>query len=933
MRLEKLHGLISERLIQALVSVGIENLNPIQIAALRPILNGKNAVIIAPTGSGKTEAAMIPIIERMLRYGGRALYITPLRALNRDMHRRLIELGKRVGFSVDVRHGDTPRSIRKRQARKFPDIMITTPETFQLLFLGKNLRQFLFDIRYVIVDELHELIDNDRGLQLVIGLERLEKYSPRFQRIGLSATISKPEMAIQFLCGKRPAEIIDFRLIENNTLKKEYNVRLYIIQKDQSDNSENAHEKLILERIRSLLGKYKSVLIFTNTRQEAELLGSYAMSSSEDLVVHHGSLSKDVRESIELSLRFGKAKGVICTSSLELGIDIGHVEYVVQVDSPRQVIRLVQRVGRSGHRLSEVSKGEIIARDFREALEGLSIIDLLKRGFLEDHTVRNNGLLPLFNQIIAYGLENNGLFDKKYFYEIIRGAYPYRDLPIELLNRCLDLALTLGYLKRKNESEYVITRRGRRYFYENISMIPDERKYSVYDIGLKKTIGTLDEEFVVGLNEGDVIILAGIPWQVIEKNDEKALLKVSKDIIISKAFLPKWVGENIPVSMEVCQRVLKYLEGCENTPMDNIIKENAKLKFLKELEEVRSELKNIPHKPGDIIIEYVPPGSHSAPYPILVMYTFLGHKANAALSIIFATALKLSGIMLSDVSHNAYGVYAFLPLNYTFDYIKNYVLRVLPTIDFSRIRESILANIKNLWSFQRVFMRVARKLGIKVEKQSRLEWLLKKSTNSSSPYYVIMLEALSKFFTEKADLNTAKEFWESVVFNNTEKLVLTKGPTKLFYTFFFKDLATPRYYGMTDDISLQLFKSHIEQRTLYLVCLNKRCGYVEEITPLEAANSNKSLSTCPVCGSSRGISKTRVSIWTIPVKQLKDLEESSRLLSEFGYKALLAMATIGVNVKTAKNILSKYGYSEYLLIKGLRKAYMNYIRTRYFWKH
>ncbi|RLF64809.1 MAG: hypothetical protein DRN26_06180, partial [Thermoplasmata archaeon] len=177
----------------------------------------------------------------------------------------------------------------------------------------------------------------------------------------------------------------------------------------------------------------------------------------------------------------------------------------------------------------------------------------------------------------------------------------------------------------------------------------------------------------------------------------------------------------------------------------------------------------------------------------------------------------------------------------------------------------------------------------------------------------------------------AKDFWEDIV-NKNKHLVLIKGPTRLFHTLIYADLSIPRAQNADEEVSLQLFRERIESKLLYLICLNKKCGYVEEITPAEAMRYSRNLSVCPICGSSRGISKIKFSILTAHEKQIRDLEETSRLLSQFGYKALLAMGTTGVSVKTAKRILKKFGYSEYLLMKALRKAYLNYIRTRHLWK-
>ncbi len=920
--IKEFRGLISEKLIKALKIVGIEKLNPLQEESLYKILSGINVLIIAPTGSGKTEAAMIPIFEKILQEGGRALYITPLRALNRDMYRRLVEIGKSLGIYVDLRHGDTPQHIRRKQSETFPDILITTPETFQLLFVGKNLRKMLFDVKYVIVDEIHELIDNDRGLQLTIALERLDEYSKGYQRIGLSATIANKEEAAKFLTGKRSCEIIEWepeRSIEIrvNPLFGKYSQKYHEI----------IFEKRVMKRLLDLMRDYKTMLVFTNTRSEAEILGAHALDYSDIVKVHHGSLSRAVRESVEFSLRDGNAKVVICTSSLELGIDIGHIEYVIQINSPRQVTRLLQRVGRSGHKLTARPKGEVICSNLRETIEALATVDLLHEKFLEFEQIRHNGLLPIMNQIIAYSIENNGVFDPEYFYWIIKRAHPYKDIPEELYKKCINFLISVGYLQ-EYDGQIKLTRKGRMYFYENISMIVDETKYNVMDIETRRIIGTLDSDFVYTFKEDEVIILGGVPWQVIEVDHEKLLVKVSKNIFVENSTLPKWLGENIPVSKEVAQRVLKYITN-RDIPEVYIFSDNTE-RIIKEVAKIGE---SISHITENTILEYVDAEnlrSLGQPYTanVIVLYTFLGHKANAALSTIFRAALKHVGILETDVKFNAYGVYALIPLRYTYNYMKNIILPGLFSRSFEELKDDVQGEIVHVFEFQKIFNNVLRKLGLKPLREiSNVPKFIKRSLEKNSLFEVVYLEAMSKFLFEKSDFNVAKKFWNTL---NGKPIQFVKGPTKAFKEFILVDISTTRQ-ATTDETILQAFRDSIETRRLYLICINPKCGYVEETSVREILEVGKPVSRCPICGAIRGVSKSRTSILTVSNAQRRALEDSARLLSEFGYKALLCFATKGVGVKTAKNILSKYGYSDYLLIRELLKAYQNYVRTRIFW--
>ncbi|MEM1684168.1 MAG: DEAD/DEAH box helicase [Nanopusillaceae archaeon] len=356
--------------------------NEIQKIAIPKILSGKNTLIVSPTGSGKTEAAVIPVFSKILdikekenKNGILAIYITPLRALNRDMLDRLVWWCSNLDISIAIRHGDTSQSERSRQSKKPPEFLITTPETFQALFLGKKLKEYLKTVKFVIIDELHELLDDKRGIQLSLGLERLVNFSGEFQRIALSATIGDLKLAGKFIFGYRDFDIAFWYGI------KKYDIEVFYPEITEEDVELSKKfgwsPKIIwsLRKIKEILDKHKSVIIFVNTREMAELLVSRFKKWIPDypIEIHHSSLSREVRERNERLFKEGKLKAIIATSSLELGIDIGFVDAVIQYMSPRQIIRAIQRFGRAGHRLEEISKGYIITMDPDDYAESLII--------------------------------------------------------------------------------------------------------------------------------------------------------------------------------------------------------------------------------------------------------------------------------------------------------------------------------------------------------------------------------------------------------------------------------------------------------------------------------------------------------------------------------------------------------------------------------
>src|SRR3990170_7904910 len=335
------------------------------------ILEGKNVLLISPTATGKTEAAILPVLSMLLQApktpGIKVLYITPLRALNRDMLERLEWWCNNLDIKCAVRHGDTETGERSRQSRSPPDMLITTPETLQAIMIGWVMRQHLQQVRWVIIDEVHELADSKRGSQMALALERLRWITGKeFQLIGLSATIGSPEKVAQFLVGNgRPVEIVRVPVARQMRLK-------ILFPQPTSEDMELAstlftHPEVAtrLRIIRQFIEKQKSVLLFTNTRAISEVLASRfkIWDINFPVSIHHGSLAKPSRIAAEKGLKEGVLKGLIATSSLELGIDVGRIDMVIQYMSPRQVTRLIQRVGRSGHRIGRIANGIIITMD------------------------------------------------------------------------------------------------------------------------------------------------------------------------------------------------------------------------------------------------------------------------------------------------------------------------------------------------------------------------------------------------------------------------------------------------------------------------------------------------------------------------------------------------------------------------------------------
>ncbi len=538
-----------------------------QLKAIPEILAGKNVLLISPTASGKTEAAVLPILsmyiaDRGEERGIKILYITPLRALNRDMMERFEWWGKKLDLRIAVRHGDTEVKERTFQAKNPPDMLIITPETLQAILTGRIMKRHLQAVKYVVVDEVHELAEDKRGSQLALALERLRWAAMHeFQVIGLSATIGTPEKVAQFLVGAgREATIVHVPVGREIHLEVtcpspggrdlELASRLY------------THPEVAarLRLMRELIEAHRSVILFTNTRAIAEILASRMKVWDVDfpISIHHGSLAKTSRISAERGLKDGKLRGLVATSSLELGIDVGNVDFVIQYMSPRQVTRLIQRVGRSGHRIGRIADGIIVALDSDDTLEAMVIARRALEENLESVSIPYKPLDVLAHQLVGLLIQKGRWYVNEVM-EIFTKAYPYMDLTEQ------DLIGVLNYMHSRyprlawySPQDNVILRPRRlqalfTYYFGKLSMIPDEKQYLIIDQANDEAVGVLDEAFVAEYGEpGRKFIVRGSPWRMMSITGDKIYVRSIRDPTGS---IPSWVGEEIPVPFEIGQEV------------------------------------------------------------------------------------------------------------------------------------------------------------------------------------------------------------------------------------------------------------------------------------------------------------------------------------------------------------------------------------------
>ena len=514
---------------------------------------------MAPTGSGKTECAVVPIFEQLgrARRAGRAggggkigaLYITPLRALNRDVLRRVTAYAAAAGLSVEVRHGDTPQRLRRRIAERPPDVLITTPESLVVMLVQERMLAAFSSLEWVVVDEVHELLASERGAQLSVSLERLALASGRdIARVGLSATVGNTAAAAKFVAGARRTCLV----VRDRSVRR-YDVEIRYVPGSAADAASEIASRIEALRLDS------PVLLFANSRGEAEFMAS-ALKDRTSLPVemHHGSLSRGVREEAEESLKAGRRGIVVCTSSLELGLDIGSVELVVHYGSPRQVSKLVQRIGRSRHARRLSARGLVVASGADDEYEARAIMERVAAGSIEEQRVHEGALDVLAHHMVGLALQLGRAVSVDEALQLAAAAFPFRSTTRQ------DLLAVLGLLARASlvrldpaAGSFSAAGRSLRYYYENLSTIPDILRFRVIDTVGRRFIGTLDQRFVGEHGEqGSVFVLRGSQWRIVNV-DEKSLAVNVEPFRAGGVTVPYWEGESIPVDYETARRVAR----------------------------------------------------------------------------------------------------------------------------------------------------------------------------------------------------------------------------------------------------------------------------------------------------------------------------------------------------------------------------------------
>ena len=620
---------------------------PHQIEAANCALSGNDVLILAPTGAGKTLAGFLSSFLDITKNGSNGnlhtLYISPLKALAVDVHRNIATPIEALNLPVtfETRTGDTPSYRRKRQQNKPPDFLMTTPESLALLLSYENAPSFFSGLKYLIIDELHTFFGTKRGDLLSLGLARLATLAPKAVRLGLSATINKPESAREWFCRTGG------RIVRTSNYTHP-NIEILCTEKTIPWSGHMARHAL--KDVYAAISEAHLSLVFVNTRAQAEFVFKELWHLNKlnlRIAVHHGSLDRQLRRKVEAHMASGELDCVVATSSLDLGLDWAKVDLVIQVGAPKGVSRLLQRIGRSNHRLEEPSRAILVPTNKFEYLECLAAQSEIANQNLDGVTFYPGGYDVLAQHI--FGIACSGPFCADSLFKEILTAAPYAGLKRETFDKIIEFVKNGGYVLReypqynrlvklRDGSIKLRDSRMARQYRMNIGTIVDS---PMMKVKLRnRNLGTIEENFIVNLTPGDTFLFGG---KILVFDDI-----VNADVIVSRsssseAKIPSYSGGRLPLSTNLSFAVLKILEK------DNTWKSLPKQ--IREWLTLQKDRSTLPTN-KNLIVEVFP---HRERFHT-VIYTFAGRNANQTLGFLLLRRMKREGVFPLGFSMSDYAL-------------------------------------------------------------------------------------------------------------------------------------------------------------------------------------------------------------------------------------------------------------------------------------
>ena len=816
-------------------------------------------------------------------------------------------------------------------------MFVTTPETLQAMLTAPKLRAALKNLKWVVVDEIHELVESKRGTQLSVGLARLRRLAGDFQIVGLSATIGSPERVAEFLSPK--AKIVNAVAVKD--------IGIHVISPTPAAEDKALAQKLFispetvarLHAIKDLVSRHKSTLIFTNTRESAEVLSSRLSKMEKTWAhdIHHSSLSKEVRIKAEDSLKNENVKALFCTSSLELGIDVGSIDLVVQHTSPRQVSKLVQRVGRSGHRIGEKSKGIIVASDADDILESAVIARRAVAGKLEPTEIYPMPLDVLANQIVGMTLEEYDS-NTEDVYKLVRCAFPYRALDSETFDAVLSYITDLRMVwsdVTKNGAALHRRKKAWEYYYSNLSTIPDVFQYHIVNNIDQSHVGVLDEAFVAEHgNTGTTFIVRGSAWRILSVYEGRVLVEPVDDI---GSAVPAWEGELIPVPFEIAQEVgslrRKIAELLEKKAKDAEIIASVQKEYplsdesvLKLVSYIKDQLGSGKPIPDDrtVVLE--------SDNDFVVMHTCWGAMVNATLSRFFAVLLAAERGHSVGIKNDPYRI-IFQGVD------RGAIEALIKDNDADALHDVILKTIEHTQMFRWRLLHVAKRFGAVTRRVKWDKLNLKKMVESFADT-PIFEEAKNEVFFEKLDIENTEKLFHGLKTKEI-KLVVSDSLSPIGrkgVEYQFRELIGPK---RADKEIFEVFRERLLGTSVRLVCM--KCG---DYATTRAVRDVTEDPVCPSCGSrmlavikpfmrdAEQLIKKNAKDKTLTSDEqskLGKLQDTAELVLTYGRRAVVCLAGHGVGPDTTIRVLSKQRPTEDEMLRDVLDAERQFAITKRYW--
>jgi ATP-dependent Lhr-like helicase len=626
-----------------------------QLEMLAAAQAGRSALLVAPTGAGKTLAGFLPTLAELVEApadGLHTLYISPLKALAVDVQRNLLTPVAEMDLPirVETRTGDTPSDRKARQRVRPPQILLTTPESLSLLLSHEDSLLLFQGLKTVVVDEIHAFATGKRGDLLALALSRLQAIAPGLRRVGLSATVADPEAFQGWLAPHGDAELVD---VVQGDPGVEPKVAI-MLPDDESIPWAGHSGRWAADNVMREIERHRTTLIFCNTRSLAELIFQDLWMVNEQQLpigIHHGSLALEARRKVEAAVAAGKLRALVCTSSLDLGVDWGDVDLVIQMGAPKGSSRLMQRIGRANHRLDEPSEAILVPGNRFEYLEARAAIDAVEEGALDAELFRPGALDVLAQHIMAVACA--APFREADLLEEVRGSAPYAGLSAELFRQVLSFIESGGYALKAYDKFHRLTREGDtwrvshpRFIQQhrmNAGIIVDAPLYYVRFRG-GRLLGTVEDNFAETLSPGDTFYFSGLVLEVERIDGVDLIVKATS----KSARIPTYMGARIAISTNLADRVRNFLHDREQWPrFPDAVREWLRVQ----------DYRSVVPAPEQLLVETFP---HDRVH-YMVAYSFEGWNAHQSLGMLITkrmenAGLKPLGFVSNDYALACYGL-------------------------------------------------------------------------------------------------------------------------------------------------------------------------------------------------------------------------------------------------------------------------------------